>query len=138
MIIADTGALVALIDGDDQHHGFVRNLFEQNPDGWVVLWAVLPEVDYLISSHVGDKAAYALMADLADGIYLIDWGIPSDLKRARDLNHQYRSLRLGLVDAVVIAVAERLNAEAIATLDLRHFGAVEIRGRPKLLPRDAG
>lgn len=38
----------------------------------------------------------------------------------------------------MIAVAERLNAKAIATLDLRHFGAVEIRGRPKLLPRDAG
>ncbi|MGH8644521.1 MAG: hypothetical protein ACREX4_08730 [Gammaproteobacteria bacterium] len=41
------------------------------------------------------------------------------------------------MDAVVIAVAERLNAEAIVTLDLRHFGAVDIRGRPKLLPRDA-
>ncbi|MCI0400639.1 MAG: PIN domain-containing protein, partial [Gammaproteobacteria bacterium] len=58
------------------------------------------------------------------------------LERARDLNHRYRSLRLGLVDAVVIAIAERLKAEAILTLDLRHFGAVDIRGRPKLLPRD--
>jgi len=138
LIVADTGALVALIDADDQHHGFMRNLFERDPHAWVVPWAVLPEVDYLIFSHVGDKAAYALMADLADGIYLIDWGIPADLERVRDLNHRYRSLRLGLVDAVVIAVAERLNTEAIASLDLRHFGAVEIRGRPKLLPRDAG
>ncbi len=116
----------------------MRNLFERDQDSWVVQWAVLREVDYLIFAHVGDKAAYALMADLADGIYLIDWGIPADLERARDLNHRYRSLRLALVDAVVIAVAERLNAKAIATLDLRHFGAVEIRGRPKLLPRDAG
>lgn len=138
MIIVDTGALVSLIDADDQHHGFMRNLFERDQDSWVVQWAVLREVDYLIFAHVGDKAAYALMADLADGIYLIDWGIPADLERARDLNHRYRSLRLGLVDAVMIAVAERLNAKAIATLDLRHFGAVEIRGRPKLLPRDAG
>jgi hypothetical protein len=37
---------------------------------------------------------------------------------------------------VVAAVTERLEAEAIATLDLRHFGSIEIRGRPKLLPRD--
>jgi hypothetical protein len=37
---------------------------------------------------------------------------------------------------VVIAVAERLGAEAIATLDLRHFAAVEIQGSPRLLPRD--
>jgi len=48
------------------------------------------------------------------------------------------SLRLGLVDGVVISVAERLRARAIVTLDVRHFGAVAIRGRPKLLPRDGG
>jgi hypothetical protein len=36
-----------------------------------------------------------------------------------------------------MAVAERIRARAIATLDLRHFGAVAIRGRPRLLPRDA-
>ncbi len=36
----------------------------------------------------------------------------------------------------VMAVAERLRASAIATLDLRHFGVVTLRGRPRLLPRD--
>jgi hypothetical protein len=40
------------------------------------------------------------------------------------------------VDAAVIAAAERLRATAIATLDMRHFGAVTIRGRPRLIPRD--
>jgi hypothetical protein len=41
------------------------------------------------------------------------------------------------VDAVVMAVAERLGADAIATLDRRHFGAVTLRGSPRLVP-DAG
>jgi hypothetical protein len=36
----------------------------------------------------------------------------------------------------VMAVAERRRAAAIATLDLRHFGAVTLRSRPHLLPRD--
>jgi hypothetical protein len=40
------------------------------------------------------------------------------------------------VDGVVISVAERLGADAIATLDVRHFGAVRIKGAPALLPRD--
>jgi hypothetical protein len=40
------------------------------------------------------------------------------------------------VDAVVIAIAERLRPAAIATLDLRHFAAVAIGGTPKLFPRD--
>lgn len=29
-----------------------------------------------------------------------------------------------------------LVREAIATLDLRHFGAIPIKGRPRLIPRD--
>ena len=36
-----------------------------------------------------------------------------------------------------MAMAERLGAEAVATLDLRDFGAVKLRGVPKLVPRDA-
>jgi predicted nucleic acid-binding protein len=43
---------------------------------------------------------------------------------------------MGLVDAVVIATAARLKARTIATLDLRHFGAIAIPGNPKLVPRD--
>jgi hypothetical protein len=35
-----------------------------------------------------------------------------------------------------MAVAERLRAEAIATLDLRHFAAVSLRAPVRLLPRD--
>jgi hypothetical protein len=35
-----------------------------------------------------------------------------------------------------MAMAERLRAAAIATLDVRHFGAVSLRGHPKLVPRD--
>jgi predicted nucleic acid-binding protein len=37
---------------------------------------------------------------------------------------QYADLRLGLVDACVIALAERLDATQIATLDRRRFAAV--------------
>ena len=76
------------------------------------------------------------LADLADGAFSVEWGRDEDLAVARRIHTRYRSLRLGLVDAVVIATAERLKAEAIATLDLRHFAAVSIKGNPRLLPRD--
>jgi hypothetical protein len=39
------------------------------------------------------------------------------------------------VDSVVIAVAARMRAEAIATFD-RYLGAVRLPGNPKLYPRD--
>jgi len=136
LIVADTGAIVALIDADDhQHHAF-RELFETNSDAWVLPWAILPEVDYLIMTHVGITAEAAFVSDLAAGLYTVEWGNEADLKRAEELSVRHSALNLGLVDGIVIAIAERLKADAIATLDLRDFGAVTIRGRPSLLPRD--
>ncbi len=134
MIVADTGAIVALVDADDCHHSTLRALFEADPDAWVLPWAILPEVDYLLGAHVGREARALFLEDLARGAYAVEWGEAEDLERASELAATYGEL--GLVDGVVIAVAERLEAEAIATLDLRDFAAVEIRGRPRLLPRD--
>lgn len=136
MIVADTGAIVALVDADDRYHRALRAVYEHDPDAWVLPWAILPEVDYLLAEHVGSRAEEAFRADLAAGAYAVEWGDEADLIRAHALCTKHRGLRLGLVDGVVISVAERLEADAIATLDLRHFGAVEIRGRPALLPRD--
>ena len=136
MIVADTGAIVALVDADDRHHAALRRLFEKAPDGWVLPWAILPEVDYLLGAHVGARAEERFVGDLASGAWAVEWGDPGDLVRAEEIARRHRGLRLGLVDAVVMAVAERRRADAIATLDLRHFGAVTLRGRPELLPRD--
>ena len=136
MIVADTGAILALIDADDRHHLALRRLFEKDPQAWVLPWAVLPEVDYLLASHVGARAEAAFLSDLAASVFHVEWGEDADLARAHELSRRYRGLKLGLADGVVIAVAERLQSDAIATLDLRHFGAVAIHGRPRLLPRD--
>jgi predicted nucleic acid-binding protein len=136
MIVADTGAILALIDNSDRHHKVLLSLFDKRPTDWILPWAILPEVDYLIGAHVGISAQEAWVDDLASGAFQIEWGAESDVRRAREIGRRHRALRIGLVDAVVMAVAERLQAEAVATLDLRHFGAVAIRGAPRLLPRD--
>jgi predicted nucleic acid-binding protein len=134
LIVADTGAVLALVDADDNHHAALRGLFEREP--WIFPWAILPEVDYLLTAHVGIDAELAFLRDLAEGRYLVESGAEADLPRAHELCARYRDLRLGLVDGIVAAVAERLGASAIATLDLRHFAAIEILGNPKLFPRD--
>lgn len=136
MIVADTSAIVALVDADDRHHRGLRALYESEPDDWVLPWAILPEVDYLLATHVSARAEEAFLDDLASSAYMVEWGDPRDVARARELCKRYRALKLGLVDGCVMAVAERLGAPAIATLDVRHFGTVTLRGRPALLPRD--
>jgi predicted nucleic acid-binding protein len=136
MIVADTGAVLSLLDADDRHHTVLRALFEQRPAAWLLPWAILPEVDYLARTQLGTRVAEAFRSDLAAGTFVIEWGNHADLDRAHDLNRRYRALDLGLVDGVVMAIAERRRAEGIATLDLRHFGAVRLQGSVKLLPRD--
>lgn len=136
MIVADTGAIVALIDRSDRHHGHLADLYEEDPSRWVLPWAILPEVDHLVASYLGPPAEEAFLADLASGVFHVEWGRDADLARAHDLARQYRALELGLVDGLVIAIAERMRAEAIATLDYRHFGVVRIKGSPALWPRD--
>ncbi len=136
MIIADTSAIVALLDRDERHHEAVLRLFQRDDEPWLLPWAILPEVDYLASQRLGARVQSLWMDDLAAGVYHVRWGADEDVEHARRIQKKYKSLKIGLVDAVVMAVAERVSASAIVTLDLRHFGAVKLAGAPKLYPRD--
>ncbi len=135
MIVADTSAVLALIDADDKHHKSVLALYESAPNEWVLPWSILPEVDYMLGTHVSVPSQRAFLEDLAMATFAVAWGDEEDLIRAHALCAQYRDLRLGLVDATVAATAERMGAD-IATLDMRHFGALVLQGAPRLLPRD--
>ena len=128
--------MVALLDASEDYHSIFKELYNENVSGWILPAAILPEVDHLVATHIGSKAQEAFLADLADGIFSVDWGRDEDLVTAQRICARHRSLRIGLVDGLVIALAERLEAEAIATLDLRHFAAIAIKGNPRLLPRD--
>ena len=136
MIVADTGCVISLIDAGQRYHPELRRAFEARPEDWVLPWAILTELDYFVTTRLGEVMARAFRADLAQGLYSVEWGKAADLKRAREIEQKYADLRLGLVDTVVMATAERLEARAIATLDLRDFGPVELAGKPQLWPRD--
>ena len=71
MIVADTGAVLALLDKGDRHHAALRQLYEDQSDDWLLPWAILPEVDYLVASHLGARAQDAFMMDLANGAFAV-------------------------------------------------------------------
>src|SRR3954453_23509724 len=74
----------------------------------------------------------------SSGLASLDVEGPSseDLVRMAELVEQYADFPLGGTDASVVALAERLNAPTVITLDRRHFGAVRPRHRQafELLP----
>lgn len=90
----------------------------------------------MVARHLGAATVAMFRTDLAEGRLPIEWGGADDLQRALELDRAYRDLSLGLVDGVVMAMAERLEARAIVTLDLRDFGAVSLKGKPEIWPRD--
>lgn len=134
MLVADTGAVLALLDRSDAHHAEIRAIYAEDPDAWLLSWAILPEIDYLLTSHVGARAQRLWFDDIASGAFALDWNA-RDLAAAQAIAERYADLEIGLVDAVVMATAERLRGD-IVTLDLRHFGAVRLAHGPRLLPRD--
>ena len=138
MIVADTGGIVALLDADDRHHEAVVAAFEQHGDQWLLPWAILPEVDYLATKYLGAKVALAFAQDVASGVFRVEPFVAEDMKRAVALQKSHAALKLGLVDSVMMAVAERQRVKAIVTLDERHFRAVSLKVRPapRLIPRD--
>lgn len=136
MIVADTSAMLALLDARSFTHRAMVEVFRSFRSEWVLPWAILPELDHMVPRRIGHAVAQALRADLAGYRYTVEWGARSDLQRALELDRTYGDLSLGLVDGAVMAVAERLEARAIVTLDLRDFGAVTLKGNPEIWPRD--
>lgn len=132
MITLDTSGLVAVLNRRDEHHTSVRGVLERTPRPWFVPATILCETAYLLERRVGPLALDVLLQDLDRGEYTLDCG-ELDIVRIRTLVQRYADLPLGVVDASVIACAERRNGRVL-TLDRRHFGVVACEGRLRLFP----
>ncbi len=132
MITLDSSALFALLIRQDQDHPRVVSALANESRAWIVPGATLGEVGYLLEQRATPSALDVFLADLEDGTYTLDCG-EHDFARVRALVRRYADLPLGLVDAAVIACAER-HGGRVLTLDLRHFGVVAREGTITILP----
>lgn len=124
MIVCDTGPLVALLNKADDHHVASRDLFVKYPGRLVVPGPVLTEVCYMAESRLGSEIEARFLDSLAAGEFELEAVSLVDLRRMAVLVRTYADFPLGAADASVVAVAERLGATRIATLDHRHFRAL--------------
>ncbi len=103
----------------------------QSYDGPVLVpMLVITEVAYLLASRIGAETEVRFLGDLAAGELVPETVDAGDWIRIAELVMAYRDLPLGTVDASIVAVAERLDATTIATLDRRHLSVV----RPAHIP----
>jgi hypothetical protein len=124
VIVCDTGPLYAAADSSDAHHDECSELLNGLPRPLIVPISVVIETSYLIEHRLGPAAEARFLTEIAGDDFQVEQLSPDDLRRAAELVGQYADLPLGAVDASVVAVAERLGASEIATLDRRHFSIV--------------
>jgi uncharacterized protein len=123
-LILDTGPLLAALDAADPAHEACAELLIDSTEDLVVPALVLAEVDYWCHQRLSAEAWLVFFDDVIGGVYGVEAPTDRDLRRARELQATYEHLRLGVVDASVIALAERLGETRVATLDRRHFSVV--------------
>lgn len=125
LAIVDAGPLYAAVDTSDADHQRSLDIL-QRPDLRLIIPAlVVAEVTYLIGRRLGSSIEAAFLRSLHD--FDIASPTSADWPRISQLVEQYANFPLGGTDASVVALAERLGAEVVLTLDHRHFGQIRPR-----------
>jgi predicted nucleic acid-binding protein len=125
--ILDTSALTALGDKADSWHARMRRVVAEEQDALVVPQTLIGEASYLIHQRVGIGPVATLARSLARSTWRFEPATTEDLDRAADLLERYADSRIDLVDSLTVAIAERLGAKRIYTLDRRDFSIVRPR-----------
>jgi hypothetical protein len=124
-LLLDTGAIYALADADDGWHRPMREFLAANRQTLMAPCTVITEAAYLIRTRLGPRVEKDFTASLAAGEIVVETLSQADLARCAELLGQYEFL--GLVDASLVAIAERLMLRSLVTTDRRDFRRVRPR-----------
>ena len=123
MLIVDTSVLVAAANRREVSHDACAELLRAE-EPLIVPAPVVTETSIMLGRRLGAPYEARFLAAVAAGGFEVEALAAADYQRAAELVATYIELRLGFVDAAVVAVAERLGATRIATLNHRDFTVV--------------
>ncbi len=121
MILADTSGLLSLYNRREPTHASVSDVVAQEQGPFVVSPYVIAELDYLVSTRLGADAEQRVLAELASPAYVLASVDRDDLRACTELISRYGGL--GVTDASMLVLADRLGIDRVLTLDRRHFEA---------------
>lgn len=125
-VLLDTGVLVALVNAGDPDHLRCRKAWETLRVSLISVEGVVVEAAHLLRKHrEGARAAIDLVL-AAKVEFEATHGL---LLRASALMEQYRNVPMDLVDALLVATAEKRRVSTILTLDRRGFRTYRLFGK---------
>jgi uncharacterized protein len=114
-ILIDSGILVAYYNRNDRFHRPAKDFLEPLTSRLITTIPCITEVMWLLSPQWQVQGEF--LADLEKQLYEWVQLTPSDFRRISELNAQYADLPGDFADLSLVAISERLNISAIATLD---------------------
>lgn len=121
----DSGVIYAALDRADAWHQRAAEAIRRCRRPPLLPVTTLAEICYFARKMLGGDVERAFVGDVADGAFEVEELTESDLTRSVELMSAYPDI--GLVDASIVAMAERLGIETIATVDRRHFASIRPR-----------
>ncbi|MBF2004358.1 MAG: PIN domain-containing protein [Chlorogloeopsis fritschii C42_A2020_084] len=115
VILVDSSLLIAFYNSTDNYHTQVRDFFTSCTSDLITTVACVTEVMYFLAPNRQVQNVFLL--HLTNLVYKCESLLPEDFARIAELNTQYASLPGDFADLSLVAISERLNICAIATLD---------------------
>jgi uncharacterized protein len=127
VLLADTNIWLAAADRRSNRHAECASLLRRYRGELAARVPVIAEASWLILDRLGTAAQGAFIRLITSDQLVPVELTEADWQRCAELVEQYASLRLDLIDASMVAVAERLNLTTLATLNHRDFAVVRPR-----------
>lgn len=120
-VLLDTGFVYAVINRTERQHEAATKVAREIREPMLLPTPVIVEVAFLLLRDIGPLAVAEFVGDLATTDMILVEPEGTDYERAAAVLRQYNDAHIDLVDALIVAIAERLNIDLILTLDQRHF-----------------
>lgn len=115
------GFLYALIDKSDSYNAAVLSVLQHYRGRILLPVPAITEISYLIGKNCGVQAQVSFLKNLTSIDYELTTPELSDYSRSAEILDKYDDANIDFVDALIVAMAERLNITTILTIDRRHF-----------------
>lgn len=126
-VIVDTGLLFALFDRNDQYHERAVRSVNDGRFAFLTTLATITETVHLLRRCPVENTLNFLNWIRCGAVQIISLDV-EDFGRICDVMAKYADLRPDFADATLVAIADRLQINRIATFD-RDFDVYRYRGK---------
>lgn len=132
-VVLDASFIVAAADASDINHAAAVRWLARVDEPLLVAGLSLADADAVLQRGLGQEAILALLDAVAEGAVRVVAPTDADLERAAALMRETAVSRPRLVDAALMATAERLGVGRIATFERRPLALLRPAGRAVVL-----